>query len=284
MIAKTRKQMSLLITRVIEKLEYNKALLVASYAKYMYFVMFTTLATMCLVLSARVMNLTDELNTVKEQNKWLHQENAEINEAYSLMYHSYSDLAEVAGELDSENQEVLSTYKEQSEELQKFQEREELYDKYEYALFRDEDNTRTDINYDDIKSLETLAEEREMGEDAIDLILNIVKIESDGYADAQNSKSSAAGLAGIIKSTAKNMYDNELGSPNGPYQHIPMAYDSELNLKMGLCLIDVLAEDNNRNVSKTILGYRGTDDTAYTRKLSELIKNNTGKNLYELDI
>ena len=290
--------MSLLITRYLSILAYDKALLVARLCEVGHFVMFSMLAATCIFLTTQNMALSNQLNKANDKVRYLNmtvsaQEQqyatlegkyAEVEEKYNTIFGSFADMVVVANQLDTENQEVKAAYDEQSAELQKFQEREELYDKYEYALFRDEDNSRTDIKYDDLKSLETLAKERGMGEDAIDLILTITQLESNGYADAQNPKSSAAGLAGLIKSTAKSIYTTELGSPYGPYKHNPMAYDSELNLEIGLSLIDVLAEDNNRDVAKTVLYYRGTEDEAYQRKLERLIKNNTGKNLYDLDI
>lgn len=197
----------------------------------------------------------------------------------------YEKLAEVTAELDSQNKELVDQINSQSAELEKLEEletRAELYNKYEYAITR-EDGTRTDITYDDIATLESLAEEKGMGEDAVDLVMAIAMTESDGIEDAKNPESTATGFGGLLKDTAKYIYETELGSPEGTYNHSIMAKDGTLNLKMSLCLVDFLAEENNRNPIRTVNDYRGLNDKSYINKINKYLAK-VNKNLGSLKI
>lgn len=187
-------------------------------------------------------------------------------------------LSTVAGKLDTENSTLTTTLKTQDTELEIFRERDELYDKYEYALVR-EDGTRTDINYDDIKSLEELAKEEGLGEDAVALVLAISRNESQGYADVKNPNSSAAGLCGLLSSTAKYSYETLLANGKGSYDP-SYVYDSLTNLKMALAYVAYLKDNTSSNYA-LLLAYRGDDnDVAWFRKIEKY----TGKSIAALDI
>lgn len=187
-------------------------------------------------------------------------------------------LSIVAGELDEQNSELVSALKTNETELDEFKEKEELYDKYDYALVRD-DNTRTDIDYSDIKTLEELAAEEGLGEDAVALVLAISRNESQGYADVKNSTSSAAGLCGLLKSTATYSYEVLLGYGSGSYK-FEYVYDSLTNLEMALAYVAYLKENTDSNYS-LLVAYRGdASDKAWFRNIEKY----TGKTIAALDI
>jgi hypothetical protein len=187
-------------------------------------------------------------------------------------------LSVVAGELDEQNSELVTTLKAQETELEELRERKELYEKYDYAFVR-EDGSRTDIEYDDIKSLEELAEEQGLGEDAVALVLAISRNESQGYAKVKNPKSSAAGLCGLLNSTAKYSYETLLANGKGSYKS-EYVYDTLTNLEMALAYVAYL-KDNTSSNYELLVAYRGDDnDTSWFRKIQKY----TGKAIADLDI
>ncbi len=187
-------------------------------------------------------------------------------------------LSVVAGELDEQNSELVTTLKAQETELEELRERKELYEKYDYAFVR-EDGSRTDIEYDDIKSLEELAEEQGLGEDAVALVLAISRNESQGYAKVKNPKSSAAGLCGLLNSTAKYSYETLLANGKGSYKS-EYVYDTLTNLEMALAYVAYL-KDNTSSNYELLVAYRGDDnDASWFRKIQKY----TGKAIADLDI
>jgi hypothetical protein len=194
----------------------------------------------------------------------------------------YENLAEISVELDNQNKELVNEVNEQNKKLDEYEAREELFDQYEYAIIR-EDGTRTDITYEEINTLESLAKERNMGDDAVDLVMAIAMTESDGIEDAKNPKSTATGFGGLLAGTAKYIYETELDSPEGTYNHSVMAKDGELNLQMSLCLVDVLAGINDRNPYETVKDYRGINDKPYFKKIDKYLET-VDKSLYKLII
>ena len=188
---------------------------------------------------------------------------------------SISELSKISTELYSENAELVG----QLEELETLKEREELYDKYEYALVSKDNGERTDIDYDDIMALQVLADEEGLGDDAVGLVLAISVNESRGQANVKNPSSSAAGLTGLLKSTAKYSWEELLGNGEGTYQP-EYVYDSENNLKMSMAYIAYLKENTNSNYA-LLVAYRGDDnDTSWFRK----IEKNMGKSIDSLDL
>ena len=189
-----------------------------------------------------------------------------------------NQLSEVAGELDKSNSELVTALKKDETELKELRERKELYEKYEYAFVR-EDGSRTDISFDDVKTLEELAKEEGLGEDTVALVLAISRNESQGYADVKNPNSSAAGLCGLLNSTAKYSYETLLANGKGSYKS-EYVYDSLTNLKMALAYVAYLKENTDSNY-ELLVAYRGdNDDVSWFRKIQKY----TGKTIQELDI
>lgn len=187
-------------------------------------------------------------------------------------------LSTVAGELDRQNSELVTTLKTQTTELEELRERKELYEKYDYAFVR-EDGTRTDITFEDVKTLEELAAEEGLGEDTVALILAISRNESQGHADVKNPNSSAAGLCGLLNSTAKYSYETLMANGKGSYRS-EYVYDSLTNLEMALAYVAYLKENTDSNYA-LLVAYRGDDDdAAWFRKIQQY----TGKSIAELDI
>lgn len=215
--------------------------------------------------------LKDDLATIKDANDILVSEVSDANDTIIR-------LSKVATQLDKENTILVTTLTTQNEELETLREREELYDLYDYALTR-EDGSRTDITYEDIKSLHDLAIEAGLGEDAVAVVLAISMNESQGMAKVKNSKSTAAGLTGLLYGTAKFSYENLLGNGQGTYKW-DYVYDASTNLKMSLAYISYLKQHTNGSTRSILIGYRGLYDQAYMDKIAEYV----GKDISKIDL
>ena len=221
-----------------------------------------------LVLEGENLALKKKISSQINYNTELENRVANLESELKNQKTEYEKLAKVSVDLDTQNKELVDQINSQNEELEKLEARAELYDKYEYAIVR-EDNTRTDITYEEIDTLESLAKERNMGEDAVTLVMAIAMNESDGIEDAKNPESTATGFGGLLAGTAEYIYETEMDNPEGSYNHKVMAKDGELNLEISLCLVDYLADLNNRNPIKTVNDYRGIKDKIYLSKLDK---------------
>ena len=203
---------------------------------------------------------------------------ASLSDTVNNQKENIEKLSKVATELDNENSNLANTLSTQQEELDELREREELYDKYDYAIIRS-DGSRTDIDYTDIMTLEELAKQEGLGEDAVSLVLAISVNESKGFADVKNPNSSAAGLCGLLSSTAKYSYEVLLDNGKGTYKS-SYVYDSLTNLEMTLYYIAYLKENTNSNYELLVAYRGGMDDPHYMA----VIQKYTGKSIYALDI
>ena len=282
MITKIRKQMKQLTAessrKILAKLLKDMSSLVTGVCAITCFM----LIGVVLVLEGENLALKKKISSQINYNTELENRVANLESELKNQKTEYEKLAKVSVDLDTQNKELVDQINSQNEELEKLEARAELYDKYEYAIVR-EDNTRTDITYEEIDTLESLAKERNMGEDAVTLVMAIAMNESNGIEDAKNPDSTATVFGGLLAGTAKYIYENEMDSPEGDYNHKVMAKDGELNLQISLCLVDYLADQNNRNPIRTVNNYRGLIDKAYLAKLdNNLAKVN--KTLNKLNI
>lgn len=202
---------------------------------------------------------------------------SELNMKVADQQIDYTKLSKVASKLDNENSKLVATLSIQQQELDELKERQELYDKYEYALVR-QDGSRTDIDYEDILTLEELAKEEGLGEDAVSLVLAISVNESRGYADVKNPNSTAAGLCGLLNSTAKYSWEVLMDNGKGSYKSA-YVYDPLNNLEMALEYVAYLKEHTDSNY-ELLVAYRGKEDSAYIAA----IKKYTGKSIPSLDL
>lgn len=268
MITKIRKQMKQLTAEsskvILAKLLKDMSSLVTGVCAITCFM----LIGVVLVLEGENLALKKKISSQINYNTELENRVANLESELKNQKTEYEKLAKVSVDLDTQNKELVDQINSQNEELEKLEARAELYDKYEYAIVR-EDNTRTDITYEEIDTLESLAKERNMGEDAVTLVMAIAMNESDGIEDAKNPESTATGFGGLLAGTAEYIYETEMDNPEGSYNHKVMAKDGELNLEISLCLVDYLADLNDRNPIKTVNDYRGIKDKTYLSKLDK---------------
>lgn len=233
-----------------------------------------------LVLGAMFMINNNSLIVLKSEYTDLSNRFNVMNMNYRWMEDNYDEFARTAynsriisEQLQLENESLVNDNNEMKSDLIKYEQREELFDKYEYAVM-DKYENRTDITYDQLITLEELVQEYPIND--VDLILSMIMAESRGIETAQNSESTAKGYGQLLDSTAKYCYDELLN-----YDDITMigytydmALDGDLNIEMMVAYINYLYESNGCSVEAAINSYRGCNDSSYKYTINSYLSNN----------
>lgn len=218
------------------------------------------------------LNATNEKCTdLLADNQTLMLENQLLSDTYNEAVLILADVSEMAYTLDKQNQSLNNDLKEAQAKIKQYQSREELYDEYEWALFRS-DGTRTDIKYDDIVTLEELVDEKGLSDDTVDLVLAMAMTESNGTANARSSSSTAVGLGQFLSGTGEFVYTSLMGNDN--YDHNSVASDSETNLEMMVYYLEYLDIANDHNIERVIQSYRGIDSPGYRKTINTYLAKN----------
>ena len=207
--------------------------------------------------------------------------NEELTENLNKLSDEYEKVATLSVTLDDQNKSLVDQINSLNKTLDEYEEREELFDKYEYALIR-EDGTRTDITYEEIQNLYNTAEELDMSEDSICLILSVAMVESQGTETAKNTSSTAVGLGQILSDTGKFVWTNLMDN-DSKYVHSTVASDGNTNLQMMAYLLNYLNDKYNGNTIKVIKEYRGENDIEYFEKIDTYL-DTAGLSLKNLSI
>lgn len=224
------------------------------------------LFTICHI-NARYSKLESEYNNLADSKFELALSLAGKDSQIKTLSSSASEFKSVVDELDKQNASLLKENKKIAKELDKFKQREELYDKYEYAIYN-KAGKRTDLTYDQIKTGEQLMKEKDMDPNAL---FGILMTESGGVETASNSTSTARGYGQLLAGTGKFIYENLQGNPKGSYNH-SYAYDGDMNIAMTVDLLDYFKNTKNYSLHKTIQSYRGLQDVSgYERTINSYI-------------
>ena len=212
--------------------------------------------------------LKAELAELKSTNEMLVEENKELSTQYNEISEMLASVSEISVDLDKSNNLLKIENKAMGERLKEYKEREELHDKYDYAIER-KDGSRTDFSYSELKTLEQLTEEKGLSKETNDLILSIAMTESNGREDAVNSDSTATGYGQFLSSTGKFVYTKLMG--NKSYSH-ELAKDGKTNISMMVEYVAYLDDKYNGNIGNVLLEYRGVYDQAYLNKINNYLK------------
>ena len=136
-----------------------------------------------------------------------------------------------------------------SEKLSVFEQREELYNKYEYIV--EVGGKRTDLTYEQLAHGETLMKDRGLNPH---LLFGVVYLESRGNEKATNTRSTARGYGQFLGSTGKMVYEKML--KKGTYNH-DMAFNGYTNLELGAEYLSYLMKTQNGSVMNSLLLYNG---------------------------
>ena len=144
-----------------------------------------------------------------------------------------ADLLQITTQLNIDRDMLIADNEYILHELEIYKHREELYDKYEYAIFYN--GERTDITYDHLDSLEQMVEETSIPNP--DLILAIIGLESHFNCQAYNPKSGASGFGQFLPSTARSVWIKVLGNPEDSWEP-EMVFDPDINLQLTVAYMD----------------------------------------------
>lgn len=134
------------------------------------------------------------------------------------------DLAVTIQDLDLQLTSVSEVNQSYVDELNMFREREELYNKYEYAII--DAGRRTKLTYEEIKLGEDLMVENGRNPH---LMFGSIMVESNANPDVVNSQSGATGYGQFLNSTAEYVWEDIMGN-SGYYPDLRK--DGEANIKM----------------------------------------------------
>lgn len=214
---------------------------------------------------------SEKYDTLMADNQSLIAENQSLSSTYNDAILILSDVSQIAYQLDQQNRTLNDDLNDALEKIKQYESREELFDSYEWALFR-EDESRTDISYNDIVTLEELVDEKDLSDDTVDLVLAMAMTESNGNANARNISSSAVGLGQFLSGTGRFVYTSLMG--NDVYNHQETASDSETNLEMMVYYLEYLDVKNNHNIERVISCYRGIESPSYKYKINSYLAKN----------
>ena len=214
---------------------------------------------------------SEKYDTLMADNQSLIAENQSLSNTYNDAVLILSDVSQIAYQLDQQNRTLNDDLNDALAKIKQYESREELFDSYEWALFR-KDGSRTDISYNDIVTLEELVDEKDLSDDTVDLVLAMAMTESNGNANARNISSSAVGLGQFLSGTGRFVYTSLMG--NDVYNHQETASDSETNLEMMVYYLEYLDVKNNHNIERVISCYRGIESPSYKYKINSYLAKN----------
>ena len=191
------------------------------------------------VIAGLVLKIKSDSEIIESRNNEIVQLTSERNYYITSCANLGNALIEsinISEALDETNKQLINDNLEINEELNVFREREELYDKYEYALYFNGD--RTDLTYDQLLTLQDMVKDTSIP--SVDMILAICMHESHFNASAVNgSGSGASGYGQFLPSTARSVWSNILG--NDPDDWEPeYIFDPDINLQMCVAYTDYL--------------------------------------------
>lgn len=229
--------------------------------------------------------LTLNFNSYKESNNKKVSEMIALYEQkefqYDMLFTQHKKMTDmnisllnVANEVDTQNELLKNDSKSLQEELAKFQQREELYNKYEYYMTYG--GERTDFTYEELASLEEFLKDEKVND--ADLYLSWILVETGGRADAKNPISTARGYGQFLNSTSEFVYTDLLGYENWTKE---VAFNGTTSLEMMVALVNYLYDINGENLQRTINSYRGLYDAPYIAKIESHLSNR-GKSIQSI--
>ena len=184
--------------------------------------------------------------------------------AYKKLNAEVKDLVDTIDKLDEQNKELSKENKQMHDDLNKYEKRSELFNKYEYAVYNGK--KRTSFTYSQLKLAEDIMKEK--GIDT-NLLLAIAMTESGGNETASNSGSTARGYGQFLRGTGKFVYEDLMNA--GTYDH-NYALNGYTNIKLMANYLNYL-KLNNTSVYGIIESYRGKKNcTSYMAKIHSYLK------------
>jgi len=244
---------------------YNKLLIVYSTvitvaligAAYLYMSKSNSASAQFQQYEASIAKLTEKNDTLLQTN--------------TTLLGAVNDLSEDCENLTRDKNSLIACNNEMHKEIEEFRAREELYDKYEYALYYYA--KRTDITYDQLRMLECTLDDSYAFD--TDFILTWAMTESTGNEKVTNSSSGAKGFGQFMDGTSKYVYTKLLGNDESDWC-AEVAYDGTTNFQMMIAYCDYLY-DRSGSIRGMLSGYTGygansSELDAYIAKMDKYLK------------
>lgn len=215
----------------------------------------------------KIIDLNVQITELQQENNSNSNELAYITLQRDNTLNLLSQVSSIAVDLDKSNTELSTEVEQLQTAVDHYEKREELFDKYEWALM--DGTKKTDLTYEEIESLEQLVEEKGMTQDTTDLVISLAMQESRCSSNAENPKSTARGYGQILSGTGKMIYERLMGNPKGSYNH-DIAFDSETNLTMMVYYLDYLATKYDCDINLVLNEY-GDGSPSYQAKLNRYL-------------
>lgn len=230
----------------------------------------------CLILTIVFLSKENkELKVAVDAQQQLYESTIfEKNYEIANLNYKIDGLEEVVNELDEQISNVSEVNKSYVDELNYLRSREELYDKYEYAIMYD--GKRTELKYEEIQYGEELMLAKGHNPN---LMFGSIMVESRANPVAVNKESGATGYGQFLDSTAKWVWTKLIGN-NSYYSDIRK--DGKANIQMMAEYYDYLYGMYGNNTLKVVKHYSGNSTyegastylakvNSFTRKVGEVI-------------
>lgn len=275
---------------IIQETQNLKSILAATFAV----AAAALLATYFISLQSTIKVLNSENNSLRRQNEELSSDMANMTANHNETLAGYTStitglntkivksnqtidtLNAQVETLVKDNKSLADEYDELYKKYKVFEEREELYDKYDYVVKYG--GKRTDVTYDQIKLGEKLMLEKGYNPD---ILFSIMMVESRGKEAAVNKRSRATGYGQFIPGTGKFVYEDLLGNGKGTYTHSKMATNGNTNIQMMVSYLDYLFTRNNNNLNRSMSNYSGGGPT-FTNKYISWMRGFGGNSVYKV--
>lgn len=235
--------------------------------------------TLFIISSLLLINMVFINKELRDENIYLHDQNMEMTNQIDMYMDTALYFADMSIAMDDTNANLKAIISEQEDQLMAYREREELYDKYNWAL-NDKSGKKTDITYAQIQSLQDYCDDKGYSSDMVDLVLAVAMKESTGNEKAYNASSGATGYCQLLGSTARFVYKELEGHET--YTHDD-ALNGEKNLKMCCDYLQYLYEYHGNDPIKMIDSYRGMHSIEYINAIDRYLKKND-LSIYNLDL
>lgn len=212
-----------------------------------------TLCNKITVLKRELTNSNTKIFELKQENSELSVYNTKLIETTANYKDIAAELSDSITQLKNDNESLASEYDSVKEAYDILKYREELYDKYSYAIMYN--GNRTELTYDQIKTAEELAKEK--GVDP-DMLFSIGMVESKFDSSCTTTTSTAKGYFQFLKGTGKFTYNTLMGHDDY-YDHSTMATNPYTSIKMAVNYLNYLGKNRSTNYG-VIKGYTGLSE------------------------
>ena len=237
----------------------------------------TLLLSICAILILFSIALIFHINNMKYEYDYMSSryDFMQSDREYAISRSSDKDnsiekLENIIEEQDAQLQNLSNINKSYVDELNEFRNREELFNKYEYAIVN-EIGERTELTYEQIKLGEDLMKENGLDPN---LMFGTIMVESGGDPTCVNEESGATGLGQFLIESAEFVWCDLMGND---YFDSEIMKDAESNIKMMACYYKYLYEEEDGDTFNVIKRYSGNITDWGTLQYINKINNFTSK-------